>query len=261
MTLGGLALAVGILVDDATVEIENINRNLDAGQGDRAGDPRRRRADRGAGVRLDARDLHRVRADVLPGRRRAVPVRAAGRGRRLRDARLLLPVANARADDGEVPPARHEHDAEEARTARRAANSSCGCSAASRSASSACATRTGGLLESALARPRASSPSVFLGGLRRPRVVLLCRGSAEDFFPAVDAGQIKLHLRARDRHADRGDRARSATRSTDSSARVDPAGRARHAHRQHRRARTAASTSRTATRRRSVPATPTSWSR
>jgi multidrug efflux pump subunit AcrB len=29
MTLGGLALAVGILVDDATVEIENINRNLD----------------------------------------------------------------------------------------------------------------------------------------------------------------------------------------------------------------------------------------
>ncbi len=28
MTLGGLALAVGILVDDATVEIENTNRNI-----------------------------------------------------------------------------------------------------------------------------------------------------------------------------------------------------------------------------------------
>src|ERR1700692_1941946 len=32
MTLGGLALAVGILVDDATVEIENINRLLPEGK-------------------------------------------------------------------------------------------------------------------------------------------------------------------------------------------------------------------------------------
>jgi multidrug efflux pump subunit AcrB len=32
MTLGGLALAVGMLVDDATVEIENTNRNLDMGK-------------------------------------------------------------------------------------------------------------------------------------------------------------------------------------------------------------------------------------
>ena len=32
MTLGGLALAVGILVDDATVEIENIHRNVEEGR-------------------------------------------------------------------------------------------------------------------------------------------------------------------------------------------------------------------------------------
>ncbi len=32
MTLGGLALAVGILVDDATVTIENINRHLELGK-------------------------------------------------------------------------------------------------------------------------------------------------------------------------------------------------------------------------------------
>jgi len=32
MTLGGLALAVGILVDDATVAVENINRNFDQGK-------------------------------------------------------------------------------------------------------------------------------------------------------------------------------------------------------------------------------------
>jgi multidrug efflux pump subunit AcrB len=33
MTLGGLALAIGMLVDDATVEIENINRNRQQGKG------------------------------------------------------------------------------------------------------------------------------------------------------------------------------------------------------------------------------------
>jgi multidrug efflux pump subunit AcrB len=32
MTLGGLALAVGMLVDDATVEIENLHRNMDMGK-------------------------------------------------------------------------------------------------------------------------------------------------------------------------------------------------------------------------------------
>src|SRR3954453_2387081 len=32
MTLGGLALAVGILVDDATVEIENTHRNIAMGK-------------------------------------------------------------------------------------------------------------------------------------------------------------------------------------------------------------------------------------
>ena len=41
MTLGGMALAVGILVDDATVEIENIHRNLHHAQAAGAGDPRR----------------------------------------------------------------------------------------------------------------------------------------------------------------------------------------------------------------------------
>jgi Cu/Ag efflux pump CusA len=32
MSLGGLALAVGMLVDDATVEIENTHRNLGVGE-------------------------------------------------------------------------------------------------------------------------------------------------------------------------------------------------------------------------------------
>ena len=42
MTLGGLALAVGILVDDATVTIENINWHLEQGKEVETGDPGRR---------------------------------------------------------------------------------------------------------------------------------------------------------------------------------------------------------------------------
>ena len=39
MTLGGLALAIGILVDDATVAIENIHRNISSGKPLKAGHP------------------------------------------------------------------------------------------------------------------------------------------------------------------------------------------------------------------------------
>ena len=69
MTLGGLALAVGILVDDATVEIENIERNPRHGQGDEAGNFGRRATGGRACLRLDTMYLHRVRADVFFGGR------------------------------------------------------------------------------------------------------------------------------------------------------------------------------------------------
>ena len=100
MTLGGLALAVGILVDDATVTIENINRHLEQGK-----DVRPPILDGAQQIAVPAlvslSDLHRVRADVLPDRRRGLSVRAAGRGRRVRDARLIRPVADAGADAGQ----------------------------------------------------------------------------------------------------------------------------------------------------------------
>ena len=76
MTLGGLALAVGILVDDATVTIENIERYLEEGRELRDGHPRRRGPDRGPRARLDPLHLHRVPAHVLPQRGGPLPVRA-----------------------------------------------------------------------------------------------------------------------------------------------------------------------------------------
>ena len=102
MTLGGLALAVGILVDEATVTIESINYHLEQGKdgGDR--DPRRRLADRRSGFRVVAVHLHRVHSDVLPERRGALPVRADGGERDVRDGVLVPAVAHAGADAGEV---------------------------------------------------------------------------------------------------------------------------------------------------------------
>ena len=84
MTLGGLALAVGILVDDATVTIENINCHLERGKTVQA-------------AILDGAEQIVTPAFVsllciciafvpmfLAAGRVGIPVRADGRGRRLR---------------------------------------------------------------------------------------------------------------------------------------------------------------------------------
>ena len=102
MTLGGLALAVGILVDDATVEIENINRNIAQGKEIQQ-------------AILDGAQQIAVPAFVstlcicivfVPmfflTRRRALSVCAARRIRRVRHARFVSAVANLGSDDGEV---------------------------------------------------------------------------------------------------------------------------------------------------------------
>ena len=105
MTLGGLALAVGILVDDATVMIENINTHLEEGgpegKKDKSLQRRHRRGgepDRGADLRVHALHLHRLAAAVPVGRRRRLPVPAAGGGDHLRHGRLVHPVAHADAN-------------------------------------------------------------------------------------------------------------------------------------------------------------------
>jgi hypothetical protein len=154
-------------------------------------DPGRRGRDRRAGVRLDAVHLHRVRADVLPHRRGALPVRADGRGGVLRDDRLLHPVAHAGADAG---------DADDAHAgARRASRST----ARSTRSSSACARAY-----TVLARGAAEARALRL------RVLAFCALSCllypvlgRDFFPSVDAGQIRLHFARRPARASRRRRA------------------------------------------------------
>ena len=79
MTLGGFALAVGILVDNSTVVIENIERHLDALQkeSDRR-NPRRGGGDRSPDAAFHAGDLHRVRADFSAAGNGQISLLAAG---------------------------------------------------------------------------------------------------------------------------------------------------------------------------------------
>ncbi len=102
MTLGGLALAVGILVDDATVEVENIHRNLAMGK------PMVRAILDGASqiavpafVSTLCICIVFVPVFFLSGDGE-IPVHAAGDGGHLRDAGVVLPLADGGADDGEI---------------------------------------------------------------------------------------------------------------------------------------------------------------
>ena len=126
MTLGGLALAIGILVDDATVTIENINWHLEQGKERRRCHSGWQSSDRRPSPGFAAVHLHRVRADVLPGRRCPLSVRADGRGRGVRADRLVRAVAHPGADPGQisVAPARRPACSDDAPARRRDARRS-----------------------------------------------------------------------------------------------------------------------------------------
>ncbi len=192
MTLGGLALAVGILVDDATVAIENISHHLESGKPLHEAILERVRGDRHADLRLDDVDLYRVRADVPAFRGRALSVRAARRSGGVRDVRLVFFLAHADSDARHVPAAA-EHKADGDGTEGRFAAISCASNRHSNVDSQRCANGYRRTLDSAIANRRRFI-AIFL---------LLCIGSlalvpflGRDFFPAVDTGEIRLHLRA-----------------------------------------------------------------
>ena len=110
MTLGGLALAVGILVDDATVTIENIERYLEeATSCTRPSSTAPRRSPFPRWFRRFASASCFCRC--FSSRRRALPLRAPGGSCRLCHAGLLHPLAYAGADAGDVPAEGERHHA------------------------------------------------------------------------------------------------------------------------------------------------------
>ncbi len=125
MTLGGLALAVGILVDDATVTIENINWHLEQDK-----DIETAIMDGARQIVIPATVsllciLHRVRADVQPRRRRRLSVPSDGGGGRVRAHLVLRDLAHAGLDHGALsarrpgaPSSRHGDAAADPQSAR-----------------------------------------------------------------------------------------------------------------------------------------------
>ncbi len=200
MTLGGLALAVGILVDDATVTIENINRTLASGS-----DHEEAIITGAAQIALPALVstlaicIVFVPMFLLTGVARYlfVPLAEAVIFAMLASyilsrtlvptmAKYLLRAGGEHAGDGGTtteakrPPSRNplirlqhgfEHGFERFRTSYR------------------------GLLERCLRR-RALFLLVFLGACTAS-IALLVPWLGQDFFPSVDSGQFTLHLRAR----------------------------------------------------------------
>ena len=196
MTLGGMALAVGILVDDATVEIENTHRNMAMKK------PLVRAVLDGA-QQIAAPafvstlcHLHRVRSRAAADRRGEVSVHAAGHGGGVRHDGVVPALAHPGPHHGAL----HAAAGSEALRAGRARRDG---------------GRQGHHLEGALhlqpaLRADARLPTrrcshwsldhrgpVLAGfGIFVAGSLCLAMFIGRDFFPTVDSGQMRLHARA-----------------------------------------------------------------
>jgi CzcA family heavy metal efflux pump len=192
MTLGGLALAVGILVDDATVEIENINRNLALGKEvEHAILDGAQQIAVPAFVSTLAICIVFVPMFFLTGVARYLFVPLA-------EAVVFAMLASYLLSRTLVPTMAkyllRGHEAESL-AASQSRNPLVAMQIKFEQAFERFREGYHGWLERCLHHKRAFL-LIFLGACLAS-VVLLVPWLGQDFFPAVDAGQFKLHLRAR----------------------------------------------------------------
>ena len=192
MTLGGLALAVGILVDDATVEIENINRNLALGKEvEHAILDGAQQIAVPAFVSTLAICIVFVPMFFLSGVARYLFVPLA-------EAVVFAMMASYLLSRTLVPTMAkyllRGHEAESL-AASQSRNPLVRMQIKFEEAFERFREGYHGLLERCLHHQRAFL-LIFLGGCLAS-VVFLIPWLGQDFFPSVDAGQFKLHMRAR----------------------------------------------------------------
>jgi len=194
MTLGGLALAVGILVDDATVEIENINRNIAQGKEiERAILDGAQQIAVPAFVSTLAICIVFVPMFFLTGVARFlfVPLAEAVVFAMLASyllSRTLVPTMAKYLLKG------HEAEADHVPTESR--NPLVRMQIRFEKAFERFRERYRDMLETALQHRRRAVLLGFIAFSLASMAVLL-PWLGQDFFPAVDSGQFKLHLRAR----------------------------------------------------------------
>jgi multidrug efflux pump subunit AcrB len=210
MTLGGLALAVGILVDDATVAIENVHRNLELGKTLRQ-------------AIVDGSEQIAIPAFVstlsicivfLPIFALSGPAAALFRPLALSVifamaasyflSRTLVPTMA----DHMLPAEAAEHHAHAAHAAHGAHGAHGASSDNGAVARPSLYRRTIVRFDRAFERFRTGYHAVLAGAMEHRRAVLasavgfvvvsllLVPAIGEDFFPTVDGGQFQLHVRA-----------------------------------------------------------------
>ena len=200
MTLGGLALAVGILVDDATVTIENINLHLEEG------------------AEVEAAILEGARQIALPALVSTLSIcivfvpmfMLAGIAKYLfiplAESVVFAMLASYLLSRTLVPTLskywlRKHSDRAQPSSSRRLPGWLQRCQRGFEQRFERLREIYHGLLEAAL-RSGWRFTAIFLAGMATSAILAFplgpwLPGLGQDFFPSVDAGQLKLHLRAR----------------------------------------------------------------